>query len=560
MIWKKKDSCKTIEDVIKRNTGSITFSTTRHKIKDIDKVVRKINEAKEKNEKITVVGDYDVDGVCASAIMTQIMLYNGNKFAVRLPRRMTEGFGLSTKIVDEIEEGILITVDNGIAAIDAVKKAKDKGLYVVVTDHHLTNIDNEGNNIYPNADIIINPNAIPNSCDFTYFCGAGIALKIAMEIIKDEKILNICKAYASLATIADVVLLRDENHLIVKEGLDILNNHREELNAGLIEMLNIAGLTDNKLNETTIGYKLGPMINAPGRLWDKGAIESLKLLSSDNTLFAQAQALKINNANEDRKIKVENALKLVYKQLEGKEIPSILFIRQDNIEEGIVGIIAGKITEIYQKPCVLVTPIENGLLKGSARSCNGIHLKELLDKCQNILNNEAFVKYGGHADAAGLSLKEDVFDKVKEVLINITPNVEDPNKDILYYDLEIEAKDIPNIINLVDKFAPYGNGNDKIIFKIKNYGLGYNYYNEQYSLFNENKGIRFQNKYANALAFDKASKYFDLNQPKKIDIIGTLSLSYYKKYINNQIEVIDFDASANNTKSKEFLNNLILGI
>ena len=112
---------------------------------------------------------------------------------------------------------------------------------------------------------------------------------------------------------------------------------------------------------------------------------------------------------------------------------------------------------------------------------------------------------------------------------------------------------------MVDKFAPYGNGNNEIIFKIKNYELGYNYYNEQYSLFNENKGIRFQNKYANALAFDKASQYFDLNQPKKIDIIGTLSLSYYKKYINNQIEIIDFDASVNSTKSKDFLNNLILG-
>lgn len=559
MIWKKKDDCKTVEEVIKRNTSQSTFSTKRHKIKDIEKIVRKIKEGKEKNQKITIVGDYDVDGVCASAIMTQIMIYLKANFAVRLPRRMSEGFGLSPKIVDEIDDGILITVDNGVAAIDAVKKAKEKGLYVIITDHHLANTDDKKNPIYPDADIIINPNAIPNSCEFTSYCGAGIALKIAEEIIEDDKILNLCKAYAALATIADVVLLQDENHIIVKEGLDILNNHREELNAGLNELINVAGLENNKFNETTIGYKLGPMINAPGRLLDKGAIESLKLLTSNNSEKAKEQAIKINNINEERKLKVDQAIALVYKQLEGKKIPSILFIQQDNIEEGIVGIIAGKITEIYQKPCILVTSIEGGILKGSARSCNEIHLKNLLDQVQNELNNEAFVKYGGHADAAGLSLKEDMFEEVKKKLIEITPNVENPDKDNIYYDLEIEAKDIPEVLKKVDSYAPYGNGNEQIVFKINNYELGYNYNNSLYSLFNENMGIRFQNKYANALGFDIASKYFNLGEPKKIDIIGTLSLSYYKQYVNNQIEIIDLKTSESKTNSKEVLNNLILG-
>lgn len=560
MKWIKRDGCKTVREVIKRNTRILNFNDCNHKIKDVDKVITVLKEAKKQNKSITIVGDYDVDGVCATGIMTQLLHYIGINHKVRLPKRISEGFGLSEKIVDDICKNsipdILITVDNGITAIDAVQKAKEKGIYVIITDHHLPNKDENNNIIYPDADIIINPNAIPNSCEFTDYCGAGIALKIAEEIIKDETKLNICKSYAALATVADVVPLINENHQIVKEGLNIMNNKRDTLNPGLKELIKIAGL--DKFNEVSIGYKLGPMINAPGRLLDDGAIESLKCIASLNSELAIKQATFINNMNEERKEKVKKAIELVEENLRGKEIPSILVIKQDNIEEGILGIIAGKLTEKYEKPCIMLTHVENDILKGSARSCNGIHLKELLDKINNKLNNEAFTKYGGHAEAAGLSLKKNMFNKVREMAIQLTPNIDNPNKNIIYYDLEIEANDIPSVTKEIESFAPYGNTNDEIIVRINNFEIKPNFKGDMYTLFNENRGIRIQNEYASAMSFDKADIYLNSNKPSRVDIIGTLRFNYYKQYVNNQIDIIDYKVLTIEEETKNELNNLIL--
>lgn len=559
MKWVKKDDCKTISDVIKRNIGTLDIDGIKHEIKGVDKLINVLLDAKNNNKKITIIGDYDVDGVCASGVMTQIMRYLNINFSVRLPRRMSEGFGLSIKIVNEINDSdIIITVDNGVAAIDAVKLAKEKGMYVVVTDHHLPNKDDNGNILYPDADIIIDPNAIPNSCDFTHFCGAGIAFKVAEKIITDEKILNICKAYATLATIADVVPLVNENHKIVKEGLLILNEQRDELNSGLKDLLKMAEIKD-RFNEETIGYKLGPMLNAPGRLLDKGAVESLKLITSNNSIFTSKQAAFINEMNEKRKIKVLDAINLVKKQLTGKEIPSFLFLKQEDIEEGIIGIIAGKITEEFKKPCILLTNVEDGILKGSARTCGGIHLKNLLDDVNKSFDGNAFVKYGGHAEAAGLSLKAEMFDKIQKKIIELTPNIDTSDIDTVFYDLEIDANQIPLATAEIERYSPFGNTNEEIVFKINNFIIKPNKKGGLYTLFNENSGIRFQNEYASALSFDKANQYLE-NTSVEIDIIGTLRFNFFNNSISNQINIIDFKPSKSKKDIKEELKKKILGI
>lgn len=551
-MWKKRGNEKSIKAVIQRNIKDFSLNSKKqYKMDKIKEFINVLQWAENDNIPITVVTDYDVDGVCSAAILYTILSTFNIKFKIRIPRRMSEGFGLNTKIVDEINEGILITADNGIAAIEAINKAKQKGLHVIVTDHHLPNVDTETNDIIlPDADLIINPHAIPNSSDFEDYCGAGIVYKIAEQILTDDKKLNICKVYAALATIADVVPLVEENHTIVKTGLDIMNNNKEELTLGMQELINIANI-NGKIDEETIGYKFGPMINAPGRLKDNGAIDSLTLLVTNNEKTAKEYAVLINNQNELRKQKVANAIELVSEQLQNKEIPPILFIKQDNIDEGIVGIIAGRLTEIYQRPCILVTPVEDNILKGSARSCNNIHLKELLDNVQNETNG--FIKYGGHADAAGLSLKESDFNIVNKSLISNVPEITSTDEDILYYDLEIEAEDIPILIDEVVNYAPYGNTNEQIIFKIKNY------IPDNCSLFNENQGIRFKNEYATALSFDGAQKYSaELNSPSNIDIIGTISLNYYKEWVSNQIKIIDFDIPYKASSTKTELENLIL--
>ena len=194
MKWEKRSTFNTIEEVVLNNSGLtkeefFVDENKKYRIDNLKEVAELITDCVNKKLKITIIGDYDADGINASAIMKMAIDSIGGQVTVRLPKRFSEGFGLSEKIVDEIDSGLLITVDNGIAAIDAVKKAKDKGLIVIVTDHHLPNEDENGNKMIPDADIVIDPNAIDNSADFNGYCGAGIAYKIAEELIPDNKVL-----------------------------------------------------------------------------------------------------------------------------------------------------------------------------------------------------------------------------------------------------------------------------------------------------------------------------------------------------------------------------------
>lgn len=303
--YTKRDSCMTMEEVIERNTGMSlkAFLTPQPNpyIHNMDRAVyffkKKVNDAAEKKEilQIKIVGDYDADGMNASAILYDAIIsyLKANSLAeyaevsVRLPRRYSEGYGLSEKIIDESESGLIITVDNGIAAIDAIKKAKDKGIDVIILDHHL------GGEKLPCADIIVDPHCEGMST-FKHYCGAGLAYRFAEMLITNKDLLDKLLVLAGIATVADVVPLIGANRYLVRQSLKLIN--RGIATSGVLALVRKMRL--EKITAEDYGYKIGPVCNASGRLLDDGAMDIFHLLSQELDVFAldyDEQLLKLHS-------------------------------------------------------------------------------------------------------------------------------------------------------------------------------------------------------------------------------------------------------------------------
>ena len=276
IMWVQKNpEHKTIKDVVLANTGmtedELLIPKEHYHIDRLDEAAEIIKATAKTDTPISVVADYDADGICAAAVMWMLLRELGVKPKIRIPRRFSEGYGLSENIIDELEPGLLITVDNGIVAHAAIQKAKEKGFYVIVTDHHLS----DGISL-PNADVIIDPNAIPGSADFNGYCGAGIAYKLAVEILgKDHPLVPVLLSFAAIATVADVMPLIHENRFIVKDGLESMTGKGRTI--GLLALLERCGF-ESYITAKDIGFKIAPVLNAPGRLEDDGAMKSLRQL------------------------------------------------------------------------------------------------------------------------------------------------------------------------------------------------------------------------------------------------------------------------------------------
>lgn len=322
MTWERRDACMSIEEVIERNTGmTVSEFLTPGPPTDIcglDGTVSRIKAAIEHNETITIFGDYDVDGITASAILWSVLKILGNTASIRLPKRFSEGFGFSMNAAEEISEGLLITVDNGISAAESIKKVKEKGVSVIVIDHHLPNGE------LPDADYIIDPHVSKiRDDDFEDWCGAGLAYRVSLKLLQhylkgyNEKMYvrmtNHIVQLAALGTICDVMPLVKDNRFIVKEGLKQIN---ERPCKGIRALLDAT--ETYHVDETTCGFKLGPIINAAGRMMDDGAMLSFDVLTAcirgtEKTLEALAEELV--SLNEKRKISVFEAMEKPSTQL-----------------------------------------------------------------------------------------------------------------------------------------------------------------------------------------------------------------------------------------------------
>lgn len=566
--WKQKNpKLHTVAEVVMANTGlseeELLNDTTEYKIRGIDKVVEVLNKAKEDNTFITVIGDYDTDGVTSSSEWELMLTVKKMPHRIRLPRRHTEGYGLNEKIIDEIENGIVITVDNGISALSSIKKAKDKGLYVIVVDHHQPVIDPvTKEKVLPEADIIIDPHAIDGQADFNYYCGAGLTYKIAEEWFgKNHWLMKKLVSFAAIGTVGDVVTLTKDNRKIVKEGLKSILTPKGRT-VGLMKLMKVFNIWD-RITAEDIGFSISPAINACGRLGDpiapKEAEQSLELLVYNGEFDkAEYMANQIAGRNLDSE-SVNEARKRLVKEADKKaeeiisdnamygDVPLVIYV--PNINEGIIGIVAGHPTEKYNVPSIVFTDSSKdpNVLKGSGRSVETVNLKGLLDLCATDM-----LGYGGHPGAAGLSIKKDNLDIFREHLQENMYDFEFEEKE-LTYDLEIAESDIEKMIPELDKYGPYGEGNEQPVFLIRNYKL-YPRGTSHYAISgSDNEHITFFGSGTKANAFWLHSKYDELGQPKYLNLIGTLNVSYYKGAPTYEMKVIDMEAAPEPKKARTLL-------
>ncbi len=445
--------------------GGLRDLDSNNSLLGADHAARIIRSKIENNKRIRIVGDYDVDGIMSVYILYKSLIHLGGIVDYVIPNRVDDGYGLNLSLVKEAkEEGIdtIITCDNGISAIEAGELAKGLGLTLIITDHHDLSFSQENglrNYIYPKADVIVNPKNPECTYEFKYLCGAGVVYRLIEQLFKlyniSKKNLYKLLEYVAIATICDVVDLVDENRIIVKHGLELINKTE---NIGLEALIYESGIKDI-ISTYHIGFIIGPTFNASGRL--DTAYLSLDLLLEEDRDLAKIKAKELREINEERKTMTTNGLDKVLEQIENSPIKDdkIIVVYEPSIHESIAGIIAGRVKDIYNRPTIVLTDGKDQI-KGSARSIEEYNMFEELLKGKDLLG-----KFGGHPMAAGLSLKESNIDILREFLNNESKLDENALARKVYIDmaLPIEYISYKNIEEL-KTLEPHGKGNAKPIF------------------------------------------------------------------------------------------------
>ena len=422
-----------------------------------------------KGEKILIVGDYDVDGVISTYVLYIAISKCGGNVSFHIPDRIKEGYGINESIIKKASEDnidIIITCDNGIAAIEQVKLAKELGIKVIITDHHdvpFIEEDNVRKYVVPEADYVLNPKQENCNYEFDKICGAGVAYKFVQCLYKEfnipnEELYDLIQ-YVAIATVCDVVDLVSENRILVKEGLKRINNTS---NIGLRALFKETGLEGKEITVYSLGFVIGPSINASGRL--EQAEWALKLLITKDKNEAEDLAKKLNELNKDRQELTQTGLEEAIKIIEENNMAKdkVLVVYLEDVHESIAGIIAGRIREKYNLPTIILTKAHEGA-KGSGRSIEEYNMFEELLKCKDLLG-----KFGGHPMAAGMSIPSENIDKFREKLNEVTTLSDEDIIPKVSIDMPLPINKIN--YKLIDEIAllePYGKGNPKPNFAVK---------------------------------------------------------------------------------------------
>ncbi len=450
--------------------GGLDELEDESRLPDAGRAVRIIAEKIREQKPIRVVGDYDIDGVCASYIMVTVLRSLGAKADFVIPDRIRDGYGINSRIIEEAgEAGIntLITVDNGISAIDELRLAKELGLTVVVTDHHEIRRDADDAELIPEADAVVDPKLSSSAYAMKDICGAVVAWKLARLLLRelngDEELWLSLLPFAAIATVGDVMPLKSENRIIVREGLKRINESRRKLNTGLYELIRACGLLDKELSAYHIGFVIGPCINAGGRL--ETAYDAMELFLSGSHKEAEALALHLKDLNDERKAMTERGVEKAAALAEGEfSKDKVLLIELPKLHESLAGIVAGRIRERFSKPAIVITDTDTkGVSKGSGRSIENYNMFEGLLREQDI-----FIKFGGHPMAAGLSLNTDRIGELRLRLNRHCGLKEDDLCEKIWIDAELPFSYITEgLINELSSLAPFGNGNERPLFAQK---------------------------------------------------------------------------------------------
>lgn len=515
---------------------------------DLEPARKIIKDAIENHKKIRIVGDYDSDGIMSTTLLLRSLKTFGAETSFEVPDRKQDGYGINKRIVDgciKDDVSVIITCDNGVSAFEAVKYAKDNGIKVIVTDHHLPKIE-DGKEISVEADAIIDPKIEKSSYPFKDICGAFVAFKLITYISKDYEfnadLIDEITQYAAFATITDIMPLLDENRDLIKRGLELINSRPAKAFYHLKNELKV----DKEINVFHIGFILGPSVNAIGRLSNANhAIAAFESYDDDKII---AICKELYALNQERKDLTELGYEVAIKEIEADEnFPDkdVIIVKSKDIERSVAGIVAGRLKERYYRPAIALYE-EDGILYGSARSIEEYNLFDELSKAKDLLSG-----FGGHKLAAGLELKLDNYDKFV-TFINNNSNLTDEDKiEKIYIDAfyPIDFQKF-SIFDTIEKLKPFGEKNPDVLFADKDLVL------KDISVFGQNRNViklKFRTKLDNIMM---AILFYKEDELKK-DYEDEFNSDIYRDLASGKEIIMDI---CYNLRINEYMNNKNLEI
>jgi len=504
---------------------------------DMDVAVDRLNDAMGRKERIMVYGDYDVDGCTAVALVYKFLQQFYSNIEYYIPDRYDEGYGVSKKGIDlAAEHGVklIIVLDCGIKAIEEIAYAKQRGVDFIICDHHVPD------EVMPPAVAILNPKREDSTYPFKHLCGCGVGFKFMQAFAKNNGIpfsrLIPLLDFCAVSIAADIVPVEGENRTLAFHGLKQLNQNPS---IGLKAIIEICGLTGRELTMSDIVFKIGPRINASGRM--QNGTEAVDLLVEKDFSRALAEANHVNEYNDQRrdidKQMTEEANEIVAR-LESQQHMQSIVLYDENWKKGVVGIVASRLTEMYFRPTVVLTVID-GLATGSARSVAGFDIYDAIKSCRDLLLN-----FGGHTYAVGLSMKQENIQEFRRrfqeyVSSHILP---EQTQAILDIDEEVDFRDInKKMLNDLKKFAPHGPNNPKPLFCTRNvydYGTSKVVGRNQEHIKLELVDSKSSNV-MNGIAFGQSAAARYIKSKRSFDIVYTIEENTYKRNeIQLQIEDI----------------------
>lgn len=501
-------------------------------MKDMDIAVDRLNDAMGRKERILVYGDYDVDGCTAVALVYKFLQQFYSNIEYYIPDRYEEGYGVSRKGIDYAKQQgvkLIIILDCGIKAINEIAYAKEQGIDFIICDHHVPD------EVMPPAVAILNPKRTDDSYPFKHLCGCGVGFKFMQAFAKNNSIpfsrliplLDLC----AVSIAADIVPVVDENRILAYHGLKQLNQNPS---IGLKAIIDICGLNGRELSMSDIVFKIGPRINASGRM--ENGKESVDLLVEKDFSTALSQAKHINEYNEQRKDidkQMTEEANIIVSKLENQRHQSSIVLYDENWKKGVIGIVASRLTEIYFRPTVVLTR-DGEFATGSARSVMGFDVYAAIKSCRDLL-----VNFGGHTYAAGLTLRWDdipVFRRRFQEFVDehIMPEQQEANINV---DAIIDFKDISKrLYNDLKRFSPFGPGNTKPLFCTKavyDYGTSKVVGREQEHIKLELVDSK-SSTVVNGIAFGQSAAARYIKSKRSFDIVYTIEDNVFKR---NQVQL-----------------------
>lgn len=538
MAWIQTSESNDISTIVENRTGmninELLDDKKVYHYNNLEQAVDLYLDHVKKGHKIGGFFDYDTDGVTSNNIQKLLAkALRVTNFKDIVPRRFSDGYGIKERHISEFKGyRLLILCDNGIAAVEAVQKARDMGIDVIILDHHEPRVSEDQQVLIPNANVIVDPHITGG--DFDDLCGAGISYRFAEMVINkcnwmSEKqkwfFLSRMSCFAALGTVGDVVKLTYDNRKIVKEGLKNIN--KGYMTTGLKALCNEAKATS--VSSITLGFLLSPIINASGRMADNGPREIANLIAVDakNDKVDQAFLLRCHKAvetNKSRKAIEALAVERAFSKIETSNIvhDNFIVIVDKEITTGIAGLISGKITEKYNRPSIVLSVLgDTGLLKGSGRSVEGTNLKGILDE-----NNSLIETYGGHPAACGITLRQEKLEDFIKAVNKTAPQFKLLEDD--FYDVECTIENAYKSYVEIKKFEPYGQGNPEIKVCIK--GISPDYEHNKFAvsfLGSEKQHLKIIADGIELLWFNHAKDYIEMGKPEKFDVIGSLGINSF---------------------------------